>query len=165
MPSASIGCSTMACQDHRTEQPCEKAAARVASYDDNYSNHDIGKKGTKPHYEAHFVGRRLVIYLHGPDGIFHNDVTNGPGKGLLIGLSRNPKSGGIARFAIKFGKNGQARIVVHLRGRLRSRCGSGERRGTRWLGRRSARGTLAGGGSCGQRRAGPGSATSAPGRP
>ena len=93
----------------------EKAAAYVAPYDDNYSNHDIGKKGTKPHYEAHFVGRRLVIYLHGPDGIFHNDVNNGPGKELLIGLSRNPKSGGITRFAIKYGKNGQARIVVHLK--------------------------------------------------
>src|SRR3954463_16492925 len=54
---------------------------------------------------------------------------------------------------------------ANLRGRLRSRCGSGERRGTRWLGRRSARGTLAGGRSCGQRRAGPWAATSAPGRP
>src|SRR3954468_11802351 len=54
---------------------------------------------------------------------------------------------------------------VELRGRLRSRCGSGERRGTRWLGRRSARGTLAGGRSCGQRRAGPWSATSAPAGP
>src|SRR3954452_16667226 len=115
MPSASIGCSTMACQDHRTEQPCEKAAARGASYDDNYSNHDIGKKGTKPHYEAHFVGRRLVIYLHGPDGIFHNDLNKGLGKEFLLGLSRNPKSGGITRFAIKYGKNGQARIVVHLK--------------------------------------------------
>ena len=93
----------------------EKAAARVASYDDNYSNHDIGKKGTKPHYEANFVGRRLVIYLTGPEGIFHNDVNKGPGKEFLLGLSRTPKSGGIARFAIKYGKNGKARIVVHLK--------------------------------------------------
>jgi len=93
----------------------EKAAAYVAPRDDNFSNHDIGKKGTKPHYEAHFVGRRLVIYLTGPGGICNNDINKGPGKELLIGLSRNPKSGGIARFAIKYGKNGQARIVVHLR--------------------------------------------------
>src|SRR3954452_22282501 len=113
MPSASIGCSTMACQDHRTEQPCEKAAARVASYDDNYSNHDIGKKGTKPHYEAHFVGRRLVIYLHGPDGIFHNDVNRGPGKEFLLGLSRNPKSGGIAGL---FGSE-RGRLVTAAEGR------------------------------------------------
>jgi hypothetical protein len=93
----------------------EKAAAYVAPYDDNYSNHDIGKKGTKPHYEANFVGRRLVIYLTGPKGIFHNDVNKGPGKEFLLGLSRTPKSGGIARFAIKYGKNGKARIVVHLK--------------------------------------------------
>jgi hypothetical protein len=93
----------------------ERAAALVLPNDDNYSNHAIGDKGTKPHYEAHFVGRRLVIYLRDPEGIFRNDLNKGPGKELLLGLSRNPKSSGIARFVIKYGKNGQARIVVHLR--------------------------------------------------
>src|SRR4051794_37818648 len=93
----------------------EKAAAYVAPYDDNYSNHNIGEKGTKPHYDAHFVGRRLVIYLTGPGGIFNNDVNKGPGKEFLLGLSRNPKSGGVTPFAIKYGKNGKARIVVHLK--------------------------------------------------
>src|SRR3954453_15644388 len=93
----------------------EKAARERARYDANYSNHDIGTKGTKPPYDAHFVGRRLVIYLTGPEGIFHSDVNKGPGKEFLLGLSRTPKSGGIARFAIKYGKNGRARIVVHLK--------------------------------------------------
>src|SRR4051794_1174536 len=101
----------------------EKAAAYVAPYDDNYSNHDIGKKGTKPHYEAHFVGRRLVIYLHGPDGIFHNDVNNGPGKELLLGLSRNPESpsGRLpnrgSRLAVRIGYGGDARCGLRNSGR------------------------------------------------
>jgi hypothetical protein len=93
------------------------AAALVLPRDDNYSNHAIGDKGTKPRYEANFVGRRLVIYLRGPEGIFRNDTNKGPGRELLLGLSRTPMSGGIARFAIKYGKgpNHQARIVIHLR--------------------------------------------------
>lgn len=93
------------------------AAAVVLPYDDNYSNHPIGDKGTKPHYDAEFVGRRLVIYLRGPEGIFDNDIDKGPGRELLLGLRRTPRSAGIARFVVKYGKgpHHQARIVVHLR--------------------------------------------------
>src|SRR4051794_17145386 len=80
----------------------EKAAAYVAPYDDNYSNHDIGKKGTKPHYEAHFVGRRLVIYLTGPGGIFNNDVNKGRGKEILLGLRGRLRSQG-AGSRLRFG--------------------------------------------------------------
>jgi transposase len=55
--------------------------------------------------------------------------------------------------------------LLALRGRLRSRCGSGQRGHTR-AGSAVQRGaTLAGGTSCGRRRAGPSSAISAPGRP
>jgi hypothetical protein len=93
------------------------AAAYVVPYDDNYSDHPIGDKRTKPYYQAVFVGRRLVIHLTGPDGIFHNDKNEGPGGEVLLGLRRTPMSDGIARFAVKYGKgpHHEARIVIHFR--------------------------------------------------
>ena len=117
------------------------AAALVLPRDDNYSNDPIGDKGTKPHYQAVFVGRRLVIHLTGPDGIFRNDTNEGPGRELLLGLRRTPMSDGIARFVVKYGKgpHHEARIVIHFRknfsgeARLRYAVASGhDRRDVTW---------------------------------
>src|SRR4051795_10109990 len=66
---------------------------------------------------------------------------------------------------IRLAREGRYDQAYLLRGRLRSRYGSGERGHTR-AGSAVQRGaTLAGGMSCGQRRAGLWSAISAPGRP
>jgi hypothetical protein len=56
-------------------------------------------------------------------------------------------------------------LRLGLRGRLRSRRGSGERRYRRARSAVQEGATLPGGAPCGQRRAGPSSAISAPGRP
>src|SRR3954447_16081066 len=121
----------------------DDAAALVLPRDDNYSNGPIGDKGTKPRYQAVFVGRRLVIHLTGGDGIFRNDRNQGPGREILLGLRRTPMSAGIARFVVKYGKgpNHEARIVIHFRkgfdgqARLRYDVASGHDRGRSTWGR------------------------------